>query len=66
MPTVYTGFKSLSSEGQIYTLRCTLRVTDFVPKAYRLCTRMVTQDGNEESILRQTKITFHRYPETFS
>ena len=35
--------------------RCTLRLTDFVPKAYLVYNRMITQGGNKASILLQIK-----------
>ena len=43
-----------------------LSLTDFVPKASEVYTRMVTQGGNMEYILRQIRKVFQRYPETFS
>ena len=46
--------------------RCTLRLTNFVPKTSQLYARMITQCGNKASILRQIKKAFQRYPETFS
>ena len=44
--------------------RYTLRMTDFVPKSYQLCTRMITQGENNAIILLQIKQPFQRYPET--
>lgn len=41
--------------------RSTLRLTDFVPKASQLYTRMKTQGGNKASILCQIKKAFQRY-----
>ena len=35
--------------------RCTLRMTNFVPKASQLYTRMITQGGNKANNLRQIK-----------
>ena len=34
---------------------CTLRLTDFVPKASQLYTMMITEDRNKTSILHQIK-----------
>ena len=45
--------------------QCTLRLTDFVSKASKLYTRMITQGGNKGSILRQKQKAFRRYPKTF-
>ena len=47
-------------------VRCTRRLTDFVPKASHSYARMIIQCGNNTSILRQIKKSFQRYPETFS
>ena len=43
----------------------TRRLTDFVPKASQLYTRIVTQGANNASILHQMKKAFQKYPETF-
>ena len=43
-----------------------LSLTDFVPKTSEVYTRMVTQGGNMEYILRQIRKVFQRYPEAFS
>ena len=46
--------------------RCTLRLTDFVPKASQLYTSMITQGGNKASIIqRQIKKAIQRYAEIF-
>ena len=42
-------------------VRCTLRLTDFVPKASQLYARMITQGGNKANILRLIKKTFQKY-----
>ena len=46
--------------------RCTLRLTDFVPRASQLYTGMLTQAENKASILRQIKNAFQSYPKYFS
>ena len=44
-----------------------LKLTDFVPKAYQLYTRMMRQGENKGSVLCQIKKkAFQRHPETFS
>lgn len=55
-------YGSISSEFVRIGLR-TLIITDFVPKTFQLYNRMVTQDGNKESIQRQIQKAFC---ETFS
>ena len=43
-------------------VRCTLRLTDFVPKASQLYARMITKGGNKANILRLIKKkTFQKY-----
>ena len=36
-------------------VQCTLRLTDFVPKASQLHTRMLTYGGNKTNVLQQIK-----------
>ena len=71
MPYLLSDIPSSIFYGSIFSeflqiARCTLRLTDFVPKASQLYTRMITQVGNKASILCQLKKVFQRYPETFS
>ena len=48
-------------------VQCTLRLTDLVPKASQLYTRMLTYGGNKTNVLQQIKKkAFERYPKTFS
>ena len=44
--------------------QCTLRLTDFVPKASQLYPKMITQGRNETSILCQIEKAFQKYPKT--
>ena len=43
--------------------RCTLRLTDFIPRASELYLVMVVQEGNRNQISQQIKKSFQRNPE---
>ena len=71
MPDLSSNIPSSAFYGSIFSeflriARCTRRLTDFVPKAFQLYTRMIAQGGNKRSILRQINKAFQKYPETFS
>ena len=71
MPYLSRNIPSSILYGSIFSeflriARCTLRLTNFEPKAFQLYTRMVTQGGNKASILRQIKKAFQIHHKTFS
>ena len=43
--------------------RCTLLISDFLPRAKLLVNRMVSQGGNKPLILKQIKKAVSRHPE---
>ena len=45
--------------------RCTLLLTDFIPKASTLCIRMMNQGGSKSKILSQIRKAVNRHPEPF-
>ena len=71
MPYLLSDIPSSIFYGSIFSeflqiARSTIRLTNFVPKASQLYTRMKTQGGNKASILSQIKKAFQRYSETLS
>ena len=45
--------------------RCTLKLSDFIPRAQILLKRMLTQGGSEMMLLRQIRKAMSRHPEPF-
>ena len=68
---VHMGYLSSSTPSSIFygsifseflrIARCAQGLTNFVPKASQLYTRIITQDGNKVSTLRQIKNAFQRH-----
>ena len=57
--TIFYG--SIFSELLRITI-CTLRINEFIPKAFHLFSRMIAPGGNRATLTKQMKKTFHRYP----
>ena len=45
--------------------RCTLLLSDFIPKANALYKRMMNQGGNQNMVLKQIRKAMLRHPEPF-
>ena len=46
--------------------RCTLRLSDFIPKASALYTRMMKQGGSQNNVSKQIRKAMIRHPEPFN
>ena len=49
----------------VWIARCTLKLTDFIPRASALFSRMIAQGGNRATLAKQLKKVFHSYPTVF-
>ena len=61
----YVFYGSIMSEF-LRIARCTLILSDFIPRANSLYKRMITQGGSSNIVTRQIRKAMSRYPETFN
>ena len=60
----YVFYGSVMSEF-LRIARCTLLLSDFMPRASALCKRMMIQGGSKNVVLRQIRKAMSRHPEPF-
>ena len=70
MPYLSSNIPSTISSGSIFSellgmARCSLKTKNFMTRASDLFSRMIVQDENRATLIKQLKTAFHRYPNVF-